>query len=111
MTTPVYIVNSTEFYGVNASWQQVVKRKNSDGSIVYQPYALHTWEISQAEMDSFLALNLIQGQALTSLQTVDITDAAAGATYTSAELTDIVNITQTGRRATGLRVVFRVGVE
>ena len=110
MAAPTYVVNSTTFYGVKANWQQVIKRKNCDGSIDYQPYALHTWDISTAEMASFLALNLVQGQSLTSLQTVDIDDSDAGATYTDVELTEIVNTAQVGMRATGLRVVFRVSV-
>jgi hypothetical protein len=61
-------------------------------------------------MSTFLALNLQQGQQLTSLATTTLADVNNGATYTSAEIVEMVNCAQVGRRATNLRVVFRVDV-
>jgi len=110
MATPTFVVNgSITFHGVQSTWQRVVKRKNADGSIDYQPYALNVWEISQAEMSSYLSLLAQSGHRLTSLATTDIEDVNNGATYTSAELA-VVNCQQVGRRAVGIRCEFRVDV-
>lgn len=110
MATPTFVINGTiTFHGVVASWERVPKRKNSDGSIDYQPYALHTWQIAQAEMDSYLSLLAQSGHRLTSLATTNINDVNNGATYTSVELS-VVNCQQVGRRAVGIRCEFRVDV-
>jgi hypothetical protein len=110
MATPVFTINgSISFYGVKAEWQRVIKRKNADGSITYQPYALHTWTIPQMEVSTFLSLQALSGQRLTSLATTNINDVNNGATYSSVELS-VVNCTQVGRRATGITASFRVDV-
>ena len=110
MATPVFTINgSITFHGVVASWQRVPKRKNSDGSITYQPYSLHTWAIAQAEMSSYLSLLAQSGQRLESLATTNINDVNNGATYTSVEV-DVVNAAQVGRRAVGITASFRVDV-
>jgi hypothetical protein len=111
VATPTFVINSSiTFFGVKAEWQRVIKRKNADGSITYQPYALHTWTIPQMEMATFLSLQALSGHRLTSLETSDIDDRNNGATYTNAEIVEMVNTSQVGRRATGCRVVFRVDV-
>ena len=85
------------------------KRKNADGSIEYQPYALHIWQIAQMEMDIYLSLLAQSGKRLTSLATTNINDVNNGATYTNAEVS-VVNAQQIGRRAVGIRCEFRVDV-
>lgn len=111
MATPTFVINSTiTFYGVKAEWQRVPKRKNSDGSIDWQPYAMHTWDVLQMEMDTFLDLQALSGARLTSLATTDIEDRNNGATYTAAEIVEMVNTSQVGRRATSCRCVFKVDV-
>lgn len=110
MTTPVYTVNSSiTCYGVRAGWQRVEKRRNSDGTTDFQPWALHTWDIAQMEMTTFESLRALQGAALASLATNDIIDRNDNATYTSAVL-GLVNGQQIGRRAVNVRLEFRVDV-
>ena len=110
MATPTFVINgSITFHGVVASWGRVPKRKNSDGSIDYQPYALHTWDVPQMEMDTYLSLLAQSGKRLTSLATTNIDDVNNGATYTAVELA-VVNAQQIGRRAVGIRCEFRVDV-
>ena len=110
MATPTFVLNgSITFHGVSASWQRVIKRTNDDGTIIYQNYALHTWDIPQAEMDSYLSLLAQAGKRLTSLATTNISDRNNGATYTSVEV-GIVNCQHVGRRAVGIRAEFRVDV-
>jgi len=112
LADPAFQINAgSEVYGVRADWQRVVKRVNTDGSIVYQPYALHTWDIAQMEISAFLELAAQQGQVLTSLTTTDIDQRNTAQTYTAAEIVSAVNTRQAGRRAVGVRVEFRVGVE
>ncbi len=104
-----FAVNGTAFYGVIASWQRQRKRRLTNGTIEWQNYALHTWEIAQMEMANYLALQAQHGQRLTSLATVDIDDCRVGATYTNAE---IINLSgeQVGQRMTGVQVQFRADV-
>ena len=110
MATPVFTINgSITFHGVTADWQRVAKRRNADGSIDWQPYALHMWSIEQAEMSSYLSLLAQSGKRLTSLATNDFLDANEAATYTSAEV-GVVNAGQIGRRSVSCRVVFRADV-
>lgn len=110
MATPTFVVNgSITCYGVLADWERIPRRTNSDGTIDYQPYARHIWEVGQMEMATFEALEVLQGMRLTSLATNDIDDRNEAATYTSAEM-GIVNCQQVGRRAVGVRVEFRVDV-
>lgn len=105
---PVYVVNSTTFYGVIAGWQRVQKRRTPDG-ITWQNYALHTWEIAQMEVSDFLILQGLQGQRLTNLQTASLADSRIGATYTAAEIIGLSG-EQVGRRMVNVRVEFRVDV-
>lgn len=108
MTTPTFVINSTiTAHGVVANWQRVVKRQNADGTTTYQPYWLHTWDIAQMEMTTFLGLQALQGQALTSLATTTVTDRNNAATYTSVTMS-LVSGQHTGRRVTGVRLEFRV---
>lgn len=108
---PAFVIDSSlTFHGVQANWERAPKRKNNDGTIEYQPYALHTWDIPQVEMSTFLSLQALQGQRLTSLQTTDIDSRNSPATYANAEIIGMVNARQEGRRATGVRVTFRVDV-
>lgn len=110
MATPTFVVNGTiTCYGVIADWQRQAKRVNSDGTITYQPYALHTWDIEQMEIATFLLLQAQQGQRLTSLATTDIDDRNNGATYTSAEM-GIISGQQTGRRAVNVHIEYRVDI-
>lgn len=110
MATPTFVLNgSITFHGVSANWQRVVKRQNDDSTIEYQPYALHIWDIPQAEMDSYLSLLAQAGKRLTSLATTNISDRNNGATYTSVEV-GIVNCQHVGRRAVGIRAEFKIDV-
>lgn len=111
ISPPAYSINAgNQIHGVRANWQRVVKRVATDGTITYQPYALHTWEIAQLDMDLFLELAAQQGQVLSSLEANDIDHRNVPRTYTAAEIVSAVNARQIGRRATGVRVEFRVGV-
>lgn len=111
MATPTFIINgSITCYGVTADWQRQVKRRNGDGTTAFQPFALHIWDIPQMEMSTFVALQTLGGAILSSLATCDIDDRNNGATYTDAEIVSVINTAQIGRRATGVRVEFRVGV-
>lgn len=109
MTTPTFAVNGTTCHGVSANWERVVRRQNADGTAEYQPYARHTWEIGQMSMVAFEALQSLIGRRLVSLATTDIDDRNSAATYTSAEM-GLVSAEHTGRRATGVRVEFRVDI-
>lgn len=110
MAAPAYVVNgSITVYGVIADWERPVKRTNSDGTMTYQPYARHTWDVPQMAMSTYEALEALQGTRLTSLATNDIDDRNEAATYTSVEM-GLVNCQQVGRRAVGVTVEFRVDV-
>jgi hypothetical protein len=111
MATPTFSINGgSNLAGIRASWQQVVKRRQSDGKIIYQNYALHTWDIEQMEMSAYLSLVAQAGKRLTSLATTNIDDINNGATYSSAEILGVVGGEQVGQRMTGIRVEFRVDV-
>lgn len=107
-----YAINAgTTIPGIQANWPpRSIKRKNNDGSIEYQSYTVHTWELAQIDMDTFLALAALQGKVLTSLQTTDIEDPNLEATYTGAELVSVIGGQQVGRRVTGVRCTFRIDV-
>lgn len=110
MATPTFSINGgAAIPGVTASWQLLVKRQTPAG-IEWQDYAMHTWDIAQAEMTVFETLRAAQGRVLSIMATTDIEDINNGANYTSAEITSIVAGSQTGRRATGVRVEFRVKI-
>ena len=110
MATPTFVVNGTiTAYGVKAEWQRVPKRQNSDGTVTWQNYAVHTWDVPQMEMDTYLSLLAQSGKRLTSLATTNIDDVNNGATYTAVELA-VVNAQQIGRRAVGIRCEFRVDI-
>lgn len=110
MATPTFVINgSITCYGVTAEWQRQAKRRNGDGTVNYQSYLLHTWEVPQMEMSIFLSLQALSGSTLTSLATTSLSDRNNGATYTSAAL-GLVNCQQLGRRATGVRLEFWVKV-
>ena len=110
MTTPTFVINgSITAYGVNANWERAIKRTNGNGTLDFQPMARHTWDIPQMQMATFLLLQAQQGKRLTSLATTDIDDRNSAATYTSVEM-GLVSCQQVGRRATGVRVEFRVDV-
>jgi hypothetical protein len=110
MAIPSYSVNSIPLYGVQSSWERVIKRRNADGSATYQPYAMNILSVAQMEMDTFLSLQSLSGARLTSLATNTIDDANVGVVYTSAEIVEAVNVAQIGRRATSVRIVMRVDV-
>ena len=109
MTVAFSINGGSAIPGVIAAWQRVAKRRNTDGSITWQNYALHRWTIAQMEMSACLSLLAQSGKRLTSLATSNINDVNNGATYTSAELT-VVNYQQVGRRAVGIRCEFRADI-
>lgn len=109
MATPTFSINGgSNIPGVSANWQRVEKRRTPAG-ITWQDYALHTWDAAQMEMATYESLRAAQGTVLSSLATTDIEDVNNGATYTSAEIT-AVSGSQTGRRATGVRVEFKAKV-
>ena len=108
MATPTFAINSgNSLPGMQADWQRVPKRKNVDGTIDYQPWSRHWWDIEEMEMSEYETLQALSGTVLTSLDTTDIDDKNNGATYTSAEV-GVVNCRQQGRQARGVRVEFRV---
>lgn len=109
MAIPTYSINGTTLHGVVSSWERVIKRRGPDG-ITYQPYAMNILSVSQMEMSTFLTLQALSGQRLTSLGTNDIEDTNVGITYSSAEIVEAVNTAQVGRRATGCRLSIRVDV-
>ncbi len=111
MATPTFVINGTiTAYGVKAEWQRVPKRQNSDGTVTWQNYAMHTWDVPQMEMDTYLSLLALSGHRLTSLATTDLNDRNNGASYASAEIVEVINTQQIGRRATSCQVTFRVDI-
>lgn len=111
MATPTFAVNSgNNLPGITSDWQRVVKRRDNDGTITYQNYAINIWDAPYMDMSEFLILQGLKGQALTSLDTTDIDDRANGATYTSAEIISTVKCEQAGLMATGVRIEIRVDV-
>lgn len=111
MALPTYSINgSITFYGVQSEWQRVAKRRNANGSVTWQNYAMNTWLIAQMEVSTFLSLQALSGHRLTSLATNDIEDVNTGITYISAEIVEVVNAAQIGRRATSVRCVMRVDI-
>lgn len=108
---PYYRLNlGTIIPGIAASWQRQVKRKNDDGTITYQPYALHTWDIPVATMDLYLELLALKGTAFSRLITNDIDNRNIGRVYNAGELINVIPGQQVGRRMTGLKIEFRVDV-
>lgn len=109
--TPVTfsVDGGAEIPGVKANWQRQAIRRRDDGTQDLHPWATHTWDIASMDMATYLALQALHGQALTSLATTDIDDRNMPATYTSAILESIRG-QQVGRRMTGVRVEFRVDV-
>lgn len=97
-------------HGVKANWQRLAIRKRDDGTLDLHPWARHTWDIASMDMATYLALQALHGQALTSLVTTDIDNRNVEKTYTSAIL-ESVRGQQVGRRMTGVRVEFRVKVD
>jgi hypothetical protein len=108
---PYFAVNGLRMPGgVVANWQRQVKRTNTDGTVEWQSWAIHTWEMTWLDMASFLVLQGVQGQVLSSLATTDIDNRNSLGFYTAAEVISAVNTRQTGLRAGGVRIEFRVGV-
>lgn len=109
MATPTYAINGVSIDGgVDASWQQVPKRRRDDGSIDYQPMAIHTWDIARMTMATFLQLQALAGVAITSLDTNDVTDRNEAANYTDGEIVGIVNCTHVGTQAQNVKLEMRV---
>jgi hypothetical protein len=110
-TLPEFQINGgAAFHGVSAAWERQRLRQNNDGTIEYQPYSLHTWDITQASATTFEALQALEGQVLTSLKTTDINSRNEKATYTDAEIIGVVSGQHEGRRMTSVRVTFKVKV-
>lgn len=110
MTTPTFSVNGgSAIPGVVANWNRTVKRRNNDGSIEYQPYAEHVWDIPSMAMATYLTLQALNGQVLSSLDTTNHSDRNNGATYTGAEIIS-VRAQHLGLRAAGVRVLFKVDI-
>lgn len=110
MAQPTFAVNGgTNLPGIEARWERVVKRKNVDGSIDYQPWALHIWEARIMTMSEFETLQALAGDVLTSLDTTDIDDRNNGTQYTSVEVS-LVNCRHQAIQALDVRIEFRVDV-
>ena len=104
-----YQVNGIEIHGVKSNWKKVPKRKNTDGSIDFQDWALNIWSLEQQEMTAYETVQLLSGLVITSLDTNDIDNRNTGKQYTSVELGS-VNCTHIGRRATNITLEFRVDI-
>lgn len=96
--------------GVQASWERVVKRRNNDGTIEYQNYALHTWDIAVMEGATYDTVKALQGTRLTSLETTDIDNPNQLATYTSAEIIGAIGGQHVGLQVNGVRITFKIDV-
>lgn len=107
MAIPVFQINGTTIHGVTANWQRVIKRETPEG-IVYQDWLIHTWDIEQQGMTAALVIQALAGNDISSLATTDVDDRANGATYTNVEMISMANYTHVGKRATSLRVEFRI---
>lgn len=110
MATPTYQINSgTILPGIAASWRRVIKRQNADGTIDYQPHAIHTWRVAQMTAADFEELQALQGISLTELKTNDIDDRNSNATYTSAVMR-LISGKHVGTRVLDVNIEFRVDV-
>jgi hypothetical protein len=106
-----YNINSgSKIHGVHGSWKRIAKRKNSDGTIDFSDWAIHTWEIPVIAMSNFEELRLQQGKQLTTLQTNDIDDINFGKIYSSAFIEGVVNGGQLGLVVMSVKITFRVDV-
>jgi hypothetical protein len=106
-----YNINSgSKIHGVHGSWKRIAKRKNSDGTIDFSDWAIHTWEIPVITMSNFEELRLQQGKQLTTLQTNDIDDINFGKIYSSAFIEGVVNGGQLGLVVMSVKITFRVDV-
>lgn len=110
--TIAYSVNGgSQIYGVQSDWQRQVKSRDTDGTSVYQNYALNTWTVANMTMANYLTLQALSGAILTSLETNDIDDRDAAATYNSGvEVVNAVTAQHVGVQAQGVTVQFRVKV-
>lgn len=109
--TVAYSVNGgNEIHGVLSSWLRQVVRREDDGTIVYSNFAANRWIIRNIDMTEFDALRALQGTSLTSLETNDIDDRNAGATYTTVFVTAVINGQQIGREMRNVQIEFRVKV-
>jgi hypothetical protein len=110
MAEPTFNINGgSNIPGVIAEWERIPKRKRTDGTIDYQPWARHVWTIPQATMSDFETWQGLSGDVLTSLDTTTLNDRNNGAQYTSVEV-GMVTCEHIGLRAVNIRIEFRVDV-
>lgn len=107
MATPTFSINGTSVDGVKAVWRRLPKRQLDTGAIEYQDFLEHTWDVGIMPMSTFLTIQLLKGQVLSSVATTDIDDLNNGATYTTAEL-GMVSCKHEGLFAKNVRLEFRI---
>jgi len=96
--------------GVQAAWERVIKRRNNVGTIEYQNYALHYWDIAVIEGATYDTVKLLQGTRLPSLETTDIDNPNQQATYSSAEIIGAIGGQHVGLQVNGVRITFKVDI-
>ena len=107
--TIAYSVNGgSEIHGVFSTWARLTTSDQLDGTLEFSPHALNVWTVPQMTGTIFDTLRAAQGEALTSLETNDITNRNTGATYTMAILESLTAGGHEGLVLTGVEVVFRV---
>lgn len=103
-----YSINaSSEIHGVMSNWQRVPLRQTDDGAIVWHNHALNTWDIPVMTIATFETLKTAEGDTLTSLETNDIDDRSAAASFATAILENVVNGDHTGLNMLNVKLVFR----
>lgn len=76
-----YLLNNITVPGVQTSWERIIKRVNSDGSIIYSPWLNHIWRIGELELDIWNALQVYEGQIIGAINSNDIEKANNGFVY------------------------------
>ena len=103
-----FAVNGVRFYGITATWHRVVKRVESDGTVVYMPYYDHTWQMALAHMAEYQFLQSLRGRLVT-LVSSNVDDLNNEKTYNNAELF-AVETDQQGRNPTSINLTFKAKV-
>ncbi len=66
--TITYLIGGIEVPGVQTTWDRIVNRVNPDGSIVYSPWLNHTWKMASLEMPIWDALQTLEGNVVSLVQ-------------------------------------------
>lgn len=105
----IYSINGgSEIHGVQSNWLRQTKRGNNDGTLVFNNWTTHTWQLSTVSMTNFETLRAQQGLTLTSLESNDQSARNSSRIYARAILESVVNGNQLGINMHNVSLTFRV---